>query len=60
MKLSILTITNQTLQAAGYRVLTATDGAEALPFTLNAGAEIALVLTDMAMPIMAALPPSGR
>ena len=32
---SILTITSQTLQAFGYRVLTATDGAEAVAVYAN-------------------------
>jgi PAS domain S-box-containing protein len=49
---SILTITNQTLQAYGYRVLTATDGADAVAIYLQHRNEIAVVLTDMMMPIM--------
>jgi len=49
---SILAITSQTLQAFGYRVLTATDGAEGLAVYLEHKTEIAIVLTDMAMPIM--------
>ena len=49
---SIITITTQTLQAFGYRVLTATDGAEAVASYAQNANEIAVVLTDMAMPIM--------
>jgi len=49
---SILIITSQTLQAFGYRVLTATDGADALTVYAMHQNEIALVLTDMAMPLM--------
>ena len=49
---SILTITTQTLQAFGYRVLTATDGAEALAIYAEHKNEIAVVLTDMMMPIL--------
>jgi len=49
---SILTIASQTLQAFGYRVLTATDGAEALAIYLQHKNEIAVVLIDMMMPVM--------
>jgi PAS domain S-box-containing protein len=49
---SILVITSQTLQAFGYRVLTATDGAEAVAIYAQHRHEIAVVLTDMMMPIM--------
>jgi PAS domain S-box-containing protein len=49
---SILTITSETLQAFGYRVLTATDGAEAVAVYSDHENEIAVVLTDMMMPIM--------
>jgi PAS domain S-box-containing protein len=49
---SILTITTQTLQAFGYVVLTATDGAEAIAVYARHEGEIAVVLTDMSMPIM--------
>jgi CheY-like chemotaxis protein len=49
---SILTITSQTLQAYGYRVLTGTDGAEAVAVYAKHKNEIAVVLTDMSMPIM--------
>ena len=49
---SILTITSQTLQAVGYRVLTATDGADAVAVYSEHKNEIAVVLTDMMMPVM--------
>jgi CheY-like chemotaxis protein len=49
---SILTITRQTLQAFGYRVLTATDGAEAVAVFSENKKKISVVLTDMSMPIM--------
>ncbi len=49
---SIRTITSQTLQAFGYRVLTAADGAEAVAVYAGHQHEIAVVLTDMMMPVM--------
>ncbi len=49
---SILIITSQTLQAFGYRVVTATDGADALAVYVQHKNEIAVVLTDMMMPVM--------
>jgi len=49
---AILTITSQTLRAFGYRVLTASDGAEAVAVYAEHRNEIAVVLTDMAMPAM--------
>lgn len=45
-------ITKQTLEAFGYRVLLANNGAEALSVYSVQGAEIHLVLTDMMMPVM--------
>ena len=49
---SIRKITRQTLEAFGYRVLTADNGSDALAvFELNR-ADIAVVLTDMVMPVM--------
>ncbi len=51
-EIPIITITRQTLEEFGYRVLTATDGAEAVAIYLEHKNEIAAVLTDMAMPIM--------
>jgi PAS domain S-box-containing protein len=49
---SILTITTQTLQAFGYKVLSATDGAEAVAIFAQHPGQIAVVLTDMMMPVM--------
>ena len=49
---SIRDITRQTLQAFGYRVLTARDGAEAIALYAPQSRDIALVLTDMMMPIL--------
>jgi CheY-like chemotaxis protein len=49
---SILTITCQPLQAFGYRVLTAIDGADAVGIYVQHKSEIAIVLTDMMMPVM--------
>jgi PAS domain S-box-containing protein len=49
---SILTVASQTLQAFGYRVLTAADGAEAVATYAQHRDEIAVVLTDMMMPVM--------
>ena len=49
---SILTITSQTLQAYGYRVLKASDGAEAVAVFAQHKADISVVLTDMMMPVM--------
>lgn len=49
---AIREVTRQTLEAAGYRVLLAADGAEAIAHYAGRGAEIAAVLTDMRMPVM--------
>jgi CheY-like chemotaxis protein len=49
---SILTITSQTLQTFGYRVLTATDGADAIAVYTEHKNAVAVVLTDMMMPLM--------
>ncbi|MBW8782263.1 MAG: PAS domain-containing protein [Verrucomicrobia bacterium] len=51
-EVSILTITGQTLEAFGYRVLVAHDGAEAIAIYAQHRDTIAAVLTDMVMPIM--------
>jgi PAS domain S-box-containing protein len=45
-------ITRQTLESFGYRVLLAGDGAEAVSVYTEFGAKIAVVLTDMMMPVM--------
>jgi PAS domain S-box-containing protein len=49
---SILQITRQTLETYGYQVITASDGTEAVANFASKKEEIALVLTDMMMPIM--------
>jgi len=49
---SIQQITKQTLETYGYRVITASDGTEAVVHFASRKEEIALVLTDMMMPIM--------
>jgi PAS domain S-box-containing protein len=49
---SIRAITSQTLEAFGYRVLVAMDGAEAVAVYAQHKNEIAAVLTDMMMPVM--------
>jgi PAS domain S-box-containing protein len=49
---SILSITGQTLEAFGYKVLTATDGSEAIARYAENRDRIAVVLTDMAMPVL--------
>jgi PAS domain S-box-containing protein len=49
---SILAVTSDTLEAFGYHVLTAHDGADAVTVYQEHQGDIALVLTDMTMPIM--------
>jgi PAS domain S-box-containing protein len=49
---SIREITRGTLETFGYKVLTASDGTEALAFYADKKNEIAVVLTDMVMPFM--------
>ena len=49
---SIRQITKQTLEAFGYRVLLAADGAEAISAFVQHQRDIAVVLTDMVMPVM--------
>ncbi len=49
---SVRAITGQTLEAFGYRVVTATDGADAVAVFGRLGDTIDLVLTDLTMPIM--------
>ena len=46
------TITAQTLETYGYRVVTAVDGADALSIYAPHMAEIAVALVDMMMPVM--------
>ena len=45
-------IAKRTLEAFGYRVLLASDGAEAIALYAQHQADIAVVLTDMMMPVM--------
>ena len=49
---NIREITRATLEKFEYHVLTAADGTDALAIYAQRGAEIALVITDMAMPFM--------
>ena len=49
---SILSITGETLQAYGYNVLTASNGAEGVAIYATKQKKIAIVLTDLSMPVM--------
>ena len=49
---TILDVTRHMLEAFGYRVVSARDGREALAIYKERQREIALVLTDMLMPVM--------
>jgi hypothetical protein len=49
---SIRDITRRTLESFGYRVITANNGAEAVELYSNQAQNIAVVLTDMMMPVM--------
>ena len=49
---AVRTSTKQTLEAFGYGVLVAADGAEALALYAQHQASVAVVLTDMMMPVM--------
>ncbi len=49
---SVRNITTQTLEAFGYRAVTASDGAEALGVFAQHLAEVRAVITDMMMPYM--------
>ena len=49
---SIRELTRATLERFGYRIIAAEDGVAALAIYRDRGAEISLVLTDMAMPNM--------
>jgi CheY-like chemotaxis protein len=48
----VRTVTARTLERFGYRAVTASNGAEALSVFVRNQAEIAVVLTDMTMPIL--------
>lgn len=49
---AVRTMTRQTLEAFGYRVLTAPDGAAGLSIFVENQDEIDVVITDMMMPVM--------
>jgi PAS domain S-box-containing protein len=49
---TVLSMTTQTLEAFGYRVIGAQDGAQAIGLYTRHRSDIALVLTDMAMPVI--------
>lgn len=49
---SVCQITKQTLEAYGYRVLTAADGAEAVALFAENRDSVSLVVMDIAMPVM--------
>jgi PAS domain S-box-containing protein len=49
---AICEMTKRTLEAFGYSVITAANGAEAVAIYVEKSKEIALVLTDMMMPVM--------
>ena len=49
---SVRSITSQTLEAFGYRVVTAVDGAEGVAKYRQLESEITAVLTDLMMPVM--------
>ena len=51
-EVSILSITSQTLEEFGYRVLVANNGAEAVAVYAQHRTEIDVVLTDLMMPVM--------
>jgi two-component system, cell cycle sensor histidine kinase and response regulator CckA len=49
---SILSITSETLQTFGYNVMTANNGAEAVAIYAQQKRKIAIILTDLSMPVM--------
>jgi PAS domain S-box-containing protein len=51
-EISILTITSETLQAFGYNVVTAGNGAEAVAIYAQQKDKISAILTDLSMPVM--------
>jgi len=51
-EVSILSITSETLQAYGYNVVTACNGAEAVAIYAQQKKKIAIILTDLSMPVM--------
>ena len=50
--LTVVSMTSQTLEAFGYRVLAAESGADAIALYSQRHDEIAVVLTDIAMPVV--------
>jgi PAS domain S-box-containing protein len=51
-EIAIREMTQRTLEAFGYKVITAANGAEAVAIYVQKAQDIALVLTDMMMPVM--------
>jgi nitrogen-specific signal transduction histidine kinase/ActR/RegA family two-component response regulator len=51
-EVSILAITSQTLEAFGYKVMVASNGAEAMAVYVQNSEKISVVLTDTDMPVM--------
>jgi len=51
-EVSILSITSETLQTFGYQVITACNGAEAVALYAQQKKKIAIILTDLSMPVM--------
>ncbi len=51
-EVSILSITSETLQAFGYKVITANNGAEAVALYAQQKDKISIILTDLSMPVM--------
>ncbi|BET65652.1 hypothetical protein ASA1KI_05700 [Opitutales bacterium ASA1] len=49
---SVCSMTRQSLESSGYRVLTAGDGAEGVSRFMQHRAVVSLVITDMMMPVM--------
>src|SRR5690606_5216369 len=49
---SVRLMTRRVLEAGGYRTVVAADGAESLSVFKALGADVALVITDMRMPVM--------
>lgn len=49
---AIRNVTKRILESFGYRVILASDGAEAVELYARKGSQIAVVLTDMSMPVM--------
>ena len=52
LEAAVRSVTRQTLEAFGYQVITASDGAEAIALYAQYQSSIDAVLTDMMMPVM--------